>query len=370
MVFSQEKNFNVHVCVEGREQNKFTETLNEITTTAVQANGIVVAEHEKEFCLRIYARDGLETEVFAARIFIDDQMIGAPKIFCGIGTVKGFKIETGIFRRFMFKIPKEVRTESSLEAESLAKMGTIRIEFLTTVQLTQKGKPKFISTKNSCQFEEKGRPDMKKLFKKSLTIGLGSVIENKKIQLKHLHYNKATDTHVTNRIGKGSKLIDSVLINYADYESLLLMGYISIYNVNHMMAIPPKKLRESHVVDTVLSAIIKHEKKALSLFELEQLFQKYCKIPFEQCYLGLMGNFISRRSAFQIDENGMIKVVNQKEEKTNVRANMDLLHSLVDPSYLKMPTGKRPIGSTGDNLKKRQATGDASKLKQEIICLD
>lgn len=369
MVFSTEKNFNVHVCVEGRDPNKFVEPLNEITTSAVQSNGIVVAEHDKEFCLRLYARDGLENEKFAARIFIDDQMIGHPKVFCGMGSVMGYKIETGVHRRFVFRIPKVVQTESSVEAESLAKMGSIRIEFLTTIQHIQKGKPKFFSTKNQFEFSEKGRPDMKKLFKKSLSVGLGSVVENKKIRLKHIHYDKKSDTHITNKIGKGSELIDTVTINYADYDSLLLMGYISIYNVNHMMVIPPKKLREPHVVDTVLSAIIRHEKSPLRINDLERLFHKYCNIPFEQCYLGLLSNFVSRRVAFQLEENGIVKEAPKEEKKSLLKLTADLLPSLVDPKYLKLP-GKAAPSGTGGYLNKRPANISTNKLKNEVICLD
>lgn len=368
MVFSEKKNFNVHVCVSSsRNSNDFSEPLNETATSVLQSNGIVLAEHDLEFCLRIYARDGLENEAFTSKIFIDDQLIGPPKTFCGSGFVKGYKIETGLFRRFVFKIPKVIRTESSVEADSLAKMGSIRIDFFTTVKLKKKGKTDPLFSKNTFSFEEKGRPDTKKLYKKSLAVGLGRIVRNTASRLNHLKYDQATNTYWSYGFGKESKLIDSVLINYADYDSLLLLGYISIYNVNHMAVIPPMKLRLPHVIDSVLTGIIKHEKRPLKLDELDVLFQKYCDVPFERTNLGVIGSFVSRRGAFQIDENGFIRLQgSQKEEQESLSTKrMNNLPLLVHPKYL-----KKPEAPENRNLVKRIPSKSAQKLENELICLD
>lgn len=218
------------------EKGKFSITVLE-NTTEKEILWVQSPEHKMhylvtqsgvKFMIKIKCLEDFNT-VYGASLHINGKCVIQVKTFKKHGYFHGIKLGDGVYKEFLFKVPETFDHGSDgmtlSEFEEMNKsFGEIRVEFFETFQIKAKKHLKKIS--RLAQFEESKREDNKKFFLRPLTVGKADTFKIRNTYKDWLTNQK--DEHITeNHIDYAKKLCE-IKIRYSDFESLLIMGVVSI----------------------------------------------------------------------------------------------------------------------------------------------
>lgn len=215
------------------EKTEFTNTNINDPPKKPERKYYLVAEPTQEFQIKMaVGNDDNRGRVYGAKLFIDGREIVFNKTFKGHGHFFGVKRGGGKYKAFIFAEPEPLsRCKKANEPDVLKNLidenqnfGQICIKFFETRPIRAKKREKKLMSRR--QLEPSVREDNKKFFMRSMTVDEGKGFEIKNTYREYLDAipSEFYEEHVLLE----NEQIDEVIIHYADFMALQVMGVVNI----------------------------------------------------------------------------------------------------------------------------------------------
>ena len=261
----------------------------------------VVGESNQNFQIRMLTTK--KFAIYGCTLTIDGQMVCMSKTFKDIGHFFGFKKNSNEYEMFQFMIPEIIQDSAvcnpKLQRELKDKMGKIVIEIygVKKIQLKESTNgPR--KTFYQSEYAPLKRLQDKKLFQAPLTIKRGGIYKNNKV-----FNNKNIKNNMVDRIDMENHL-DTIMIRYSDFYTLVISDHINLYNMNHLKYIPINFIKKNlflleKMIITIMHSFKRIEKNGLSERLILDELRRYTRMRFEELGVGSLRDYlISKRDTF------------------------------------------------------------------------
>lgn len=327
----------------------------------------VIGEPRQSFQIRMTATK--KSSVYGCTLSIDGQIVCKSKSFKDVGHFFGFRKMDNEYEMFEFMIP-EMQQDFALVSSSKAKelkekMGRIVIE-IYDVKKIKLSTPFFQQNPNKFKsdYTPMKRLQDKKLYAAPLTIKRGGIYKHKN------SFKNNTKDGFVDRMDL-EKHLDTLVIRYSDFYTLVILDHINLYNKEHLQYIPIHYIKKNlclleKMIITIIRSFKKMKKFGLSERFLSDELKRYTKMRFEELGVGSLRDYLlSKRDIFLYNpetDNFMLR--NTEFNPTN-ESLIDLkAGNLIDVKYYTVPMDKENFIFKKPTL---NCNGDNNKPKEIII---
>lgn len=303
----------------------------------------VIGEPRQSFQIRMMTTK--KSSVYGCTLSIDGQIVCKSKSFKDVGHFFGFRRMDNEYEMFEFMIP-EVQQDFPLVSSSKAKelkekMGRIVIE-IYDVKKIKVSHPFFQQSPNKFKsdYAPMKRLQDKKLFAAPLTIKRGGIYKHKKT-----FKNNAKDGLI-DRMDL-EKHLDTLVIRYSDFYTLVILDHVNLYNKDHLQYIPIHYIKKNlclleKMIITIIRSFKHMKKSGLSERFLSDELKRYTKMRFEELGVGSLRDYLlSKRDIFLYNPETDNFMLRDSKFKACSEAVKDLAPgNLIDMKYYTVPIDK------------------------------
>ena len=309
----------------------------------------VIGESNQNFQIRMTTTK--KFAVYGCTLTIDGQLVCGSKSFKDIGHFFGFKKTSNEYEMFQFVIP-EIISDSALCNPKLVreikeKMGRIVIDIYGTKKIQFKEHhdnpkyPKKMFNRPDCGYVPMKRFQDKKLFQAPLTIKRGGIYKNNKT-----FNNKHAKDNLIDRCDMNNPL-DTVVIRYSDFYTMVISDHINLYNKDHLKYIPINYIKKNlflleKMIITIIHSFKRIEQSGLSERLIQDELRRYTKMRFEELGVGSLRDYlISKRDIFIYNPETDKFLLKDPKFKVCYETLNDLRPgNLIDSKYYSVPVDK------------------------------
>jgi len=304
----------------------------------------IIGESNQNFQIRLITTK--KFAIYGCSLTIDGQMICASKSFKDVGHFFGFKRSTDEYEMFQFMIPEIMQDSNNFNhkiiKELKEKMGRIVIEIYGTKRIQLRKHFDFPKKNNfQTEYTPMKRFQDKKLFHAPLTVKRGGIFKNNR------SFNKKNgDDNFVDRMDQNNHL-DTVVIRYSDFYTLVISDHINLYNIDHLKFIPINFIRKNlflleKMIITIIHSFKRIEKSGLSERLIHEELKRYIKMRFEELGAGSLRDYlISKKEIFVYNPETDKFMLKDPKFKVCYETLNDLKPgNLIDPKYYAVPMDK------------------------------
>lgn len=305
----------------------------------------VIGESNQNFQIRLITTK--KFSIYGCTLTIDGQIICKSKTFKDVGHFFGFKKNDQEYEMFQFMIP-EIMHDCTFSNQKLAKalkekMGRIIIDIYGTKKMVLK-ESNYLNKKQpfKLDYTPMKRFQDKKLFQAPLTIKRGGIYKNNKV----FNRKNISSNNMIDRVDLESHL-DSIIIRYSDFYTLVISDHINLYNKDHLKYIPIHYIRKNlflleKMIITIIHSFKRIENSGLSERLILDELKRYTRMRFEELGVGSLRDYmISKTDVFFYNpESDKFLLKDPKFKVCHETLNDLKPGNLIEPKYYAVPLDK------------------------------
>lgn len=328
MSISEKENFKVEIIKKSDESvyEDFLSPENKI---------YICSEPNTTFFIRMTAKDPFIN--YGVKLYLDGKEYPHKKVFKKIGHYFGFKLGHGKYREFLFKKTCDL-DKSDYEGGDIMRediKGTIKIDFYETKRIYKK-----ISIKDPAKYvpyKPFEKNEDKKLCFNSTTIKEGDIIDLKLHDkwVENIYKNYKDKDYYFEYVLDEEKKIDTITIHYMEFISMILNGYLSLSNINHLYLAPDDNLE--YCLQSIETILKYFHPRTFNLEDLPGLYFEYTRKDLDRFLKGYpLKKFVERFTNRFFVVDGSLRINSKRLNNFVNTINVDYVLTPNEKEFIKL----------------------------------